>query len=61
LNKNEACEMAQRLLRQYGQSEFEASLANVEDLKLVDEALKNLGCRTDIVGETLALKVYPKG
>lgn len=61
MTKNEASEMAQSLLKQYGQSDFEVSLGNAEDYTLVDEAFKALSCRTGPDGEFFVLKVYPRG
>jgi len=61
MTKTEASQLAQDMLRQHGQAEFEVSLGNAEDYAVVGAAFVALGCRTEPNGEFFVLKVFPAG
>jgi hypothetical protein len=60
INRNQATDMAQNLLKQYGSSQFDVSLGNAEDYEMMKRTFEDLGCKTEPDGELFILRVLAR-
>ena len=60
IDRNQATDTAQKLLKQYGQSAFEIPLENAEDYEMMHKTFSDLGCATERDGESFVLRVLAR-